>query len=139
MKCFEFKMLYSSCVGYCTVSSTFSFSSFCCCSLVPHWFSRLEKNDSKLLPCNARVGKQTHLSSGIDDLGRKFLVLKLDDLGEGVLDGGIVALDKVPVDELDREGGFAWRSAHTHIVLVYRAWKIRDIASWATLSRRLTD
>lgn len=47
--------------------------------------------------------KTAYLSGGIDDLGRKLLVLVADHLAEGVLDGRIVALDKVAVHELHRQ------------------------------------
>lgn len=47
------------------------------------------------------------LAGGIDDLHTKFLVPMLDDFAERVLDGGVVGIDKVAVDILDGEGGFA--------------------------------
>ena len=43
------------------------------------------------------------LSGGIDHLRRKVLVLVPNDFGEGVLNGGIVGVDKVSVDVLDRQ------------------------------------
>lgn len=49
----------------------------------------------------------TYLSSGIDNLRGVVLAPKPDHFTKGVLDGRVVALDKVAVDELDREGGFA--------------------------------
>jgi hypothetical protein len=48
------------------------------------------------------------LAGRVDNLGRKLLPLVADLLAEGVLDGRVVALDKVPVDVADGEGGFAW-------------------------------
>jgi hypothetical protein len=48
------------------------------------------------------------LASGVDDLGREILVLVPDDFAECVLDGGIVALHKVTVDELDSQTRLAW-------------------------------
>lgn len=72
--------------------------------------------ERRLLPHHQYVTTEiTHLSSCVDDLRGEFLVLKLDDLGESVLDRGIVALDKMPVDELHRERGFAWRGRHTQV------------------------
>jgi hypothetical protein len=47
------------------------------------------------------------LAGRVDNLGRKLLPLVADLLAEGVLDGRVVALDKVPVDVADGEGGFA--------------------------------
>jgi hypothetical protein len=48
-----------------------------------------------------------YLSSGIYDLGGIVLTLDPDHLAEGVLDGGVVALDKVAIDELYGKRGFA--------------------------------
>lgn len=56
----------------------------------------------------------TCLSSGIYDLGRVLLVLVLDRAGEGVFDGGVVAFDKVILNELDSEGGFAYTFPSVH-------------------------
>jgi len=50
------------------------------------------------------------LAGRVDYLGDVVLALHADGLGEGVLDGGIVALDEVAVDKLDRQGGLAWMS-----------------------------
>lgn len=50
------------------------------------------------------------LAGGIDDFDGEVLVLQTDDFAEGVLDGGVVGVDEVAVDVLDREGGFAWSS-----------------------------
>jgi hypothetical protein len=44
-----------------------------------------------------------YLAGGIDDLGRKVLVLISNHLAERVLDGGIVAVDKVAIDKLHRQ------------------------------------
>lgn len=46
--------------------------------------------------------RTAYLAGGVDDLGGIVLVLIADDLAESVLDGGVVALNKVTVDELDR-------------------------------------
>lgn len=48
----------------------------------------------------------TYLASSINDLGGVLLALVLDDLTEGVLDGGVVALYEMTVHELHRERGF---------------------------------
>lgn len=48
------------------------------------------------------------LAGRVDDLGRVLLPLVSDLFAKGVLDGRVVALDKVPVDVADCEGGFAW-------------------------------
>ena len=48
-----------------------------------------------------------HLTGCIDNLRRKFLPLVLDELAKGILDGRVVALDEVTVDELHREGRLA--------------------------------
>ena len=53
----------------------------------------------------------------VDDLRGKVLALPFDDAAEGVLDGRVVALDKVPVDELHRQGGFAWEGRSASWVL----------------------
>lgn len=51
----------------------------------------------------AGIGENlTYLASSIDDLSCEILVLPLDHLAEGVLDGRVVAVDKVTVDELHR-------------------------------------
>ncbi len=44
-----------------------------------------------------------YLARSINDLGRKVLPLVANNFAKGVLNGGIVALDKVAVDELDRQ------------------------------------
>ncbi len=45
-----------------------------------------------------------HLSSGVDDLCRKLLTLMLDNFAESVLDGWIITLNKMTIDELDGQG-----------------------------------
>lgn len=47
------------------------------------------------------------LAGSVDDLGREILVLIPDDFAEGILDGWIVALHEVTVDELDSQTRFA--------------------------------
>lgn len=47
------------------------------------------------------------LAGGVDDLGGIFLALVADLLAECVLDGRVVALDKVSLDVTDRQRGFA--------------------------------
>ena len=53
----------------------------------------------------------THLACRIDYLRREVFPSVRDDFGKGVFDGGVVALDKVAIDILDRERGFAYDSA----------------------------
>lgn len=43
------------------------------------------------------------LAGGVDDLGRELLALVLDDLGKGVLDGGVVGFHKVAIHKLHRQ------------------------------------
>jgi hypothetical protein len=45
----------------------------------------------------------SHLTSRINDLGGVFLALILDDLAEGILNRGVVALDKMAIHELNGE------------------------------------
>jgi len=69
--------------------------------------------DIKYHVISPRGGKRrisAHLPSGINDLSGVVLTLKLDNFAEGVLDRGGVALYKVPVYELHREGGFSLRN-----------------------------
>lgn len=47
------------------------------------------------------------LAGGIDNFSSIVLTLKSNDLAKGILDGGIVALDEVAVDELHRQRRFA--------------------------------
>lgn len=51
-----------------------------------------------------REGLGAYLSSSINDLGGKLLALVLDDRAESVLNGRVVALDKVVLDELHSKG-----------------------------------
>lgn len=55
-----------------------------------------------------RIG--THLAGGVNDVEMEVLTLVLDDLLERVLDGRVVGIDEMRVDELDGEGRFACRS-----------------------------
>lgn len=48
------------------------------------------------------------LAGGVDHLDGEIMVSVADDLAEGVLDGRVVGVDKVAVDILHGEGGFAW-------------------------------
>ena len=50
----------------------------------------------------------TDLPCSIDNFCCILLSLVLDRLAEGILDRGIVALDKVAIDELHGQGRFAW-------------------------------
>ena len=47
------------------------------------------------------------LAGGVDHLDGKVMVAVADDLAESVLDGRVVGVDKVAVDVLHCEGGFA--------------------------------
>lgn len=47
------------------------------------------------------------LASSVDDLHGKVLVPIPDDFAEGVLDGGVVGVDKVAIDILDRQRALA--------------------------------
>lgn len=47
------------------------------------------------------------LASGVDHLDGKVMVAVADDLAESVFDGRVVGVDKVAVDVLHCEGGFA--------------------------------
>ena len=46
----------------------------------------------------------TYLARRVNDLGRKLLSLVLDNLAERVLNGRVIALNKVSIDELHRQG-----------------------------------
>ena len=48
------------------------------------------------------------LARGIDNLEGVVLVSNLDLFTKGILDGGIVALDKMVIDISNGERGFAW-------------------------------
>lgn len=50
---------------------------------------------------------EAYLSSCVDNLDSKILVLVLDDFGEGVLNGGVVRVDKMAVDELNSQRALA--------------------------------
>ena len=90
MKCFELRMLYSSCTL---------------------WSAVLPQPSRAVVPertCTPGYRKRTtYLTCRIDDLGGIFLILVSNDLAERVFDGGIVALHKVTVDELYRQARFA--------------------------------
>ena len=60
-----------------------------------------------------------YLASRIDDLSRIVLVLVLDHLAESILDGRVVAVDKVPVDELHRQTRLACAPARQYVVCWY--------------------
>lgn len=84
IKCFEFKMLYSS------------------------WMASGTWSAFLVLPWSSPKRLSTYLSSSVDNLCSVVLSLKPDHFTKGVLDGRVVAFDKVAIDELDREGGFAY-------------------------------
>lgn len=60
-----------------------------------------------------------YLASRIDDLSRIVLVLVLDHLAERILDGRVVAVDKVPVDELHRQTRLACAPSRQYAVCWY--------------------
>lgn len=76
MKCFEFKMLYSSCHGK-------------------------EKNVSQMGLHS--VTEVPYLSRGIHNLRCVVLAVVLDNPAEGILDRGVVAFHKMLLDEADSE------------------------------------
>lgn len=51
---------------------------------------------------------RTYLASGVDNFCRKLLSLVTDGLAKRVLDGRVVAIDEVSVDELDGKRRLAW-------------------------------
>lgn len=66
-----------------------------------------------------------YLSSRIDNLGSVVLSLKPDHFAKGVLDGRVVALDEVAIDELYSEGGFAcWWGPASALPLPLCRWAI---------------
>jgi len=69
-------------------------------------YDHISMNPNELSAIEYRV---LVLTGGVDDLGRKVLVLVANDFGEGVLNGGIVGVDKVTVHELYSERALAWR------------------------------
>ena len=51
---------------------------------------------------------KTYLAGGVDDVTVVVDALVVDGLVEDALDGGVVGLDKVVLDELNHERGLAW-------------------------------
>lgn len=49
-----------------------------------------------------------YLPGRIHDLGREVLALIFDDATKGILNGWIITINEVAVDELDRQRGFAY-------------------------------
>ena len=100
IKCFELSILYSSCS--------------------PEWRDKLETGRSALQQAALEnrnkegtlnrvtvIAGLAYLARCIDYLRSKILSAMFDDLGESILNGWIVAVDKVSLDELHRERGFA--------------------------------
>jgi hypothetical protein len=56
----------------------------------------------------------TYLSSSIYDLRGIVLTIVFDDPAESILDCGVVAFHKMMFDKTDSERGFAWNSALDH-------------------------
>jgi hypothetical protein len=85
-----------------------------------------------------------YLPSGIDNLGRKVLILIADYFAEGILDSRIVALDEVAVDELYRQTGLAYMSSGQKSALLCvlrlvpdsRAARVRASSVWARGCKR---
>lgn len=61
------------------------------------------------------MSRVRYLAGSINDFCRVFLSPVLDRLAEGVLNGRVVTLHEVAVDELDRQGGFACRTDSAEI------------------------
>jgi hypothetical protein len=90
MKCFELRMLYSSCSN----GSQYLIYMF--------WDPR-DMHVTRGVRSGVKVKvKMTmaYLSSGVDDLGGVFLTFVLDIFAKGVLNRRIVTLDEVPIHEL---------------------------------------
>jgi hypothetical protein len=77
MKCFEFKILYSSC--------------------------HERKESSQQVACPDGFKGASYLSCGVHDLGCIVLAVVLDNPAEGILDCGVVALHEMLFDKADRE------------------------------------
>lgn len=69
-----------------------------------------------------RKEKLKYLSSGIDNLGGIILVLVLDHFAKSVLNGWIVAVDKVAVDELHRHTRLACAKQRGSVMLRCLLW-----------------
>lgn len=66
--------------------------------------------------------RRSNLSGGIDDLGEERLVLVYNLMAKGVLDGRIVAFDKVTFAVLHSEGRFACNAAVSMTMSIPRSW-----------------
>ena len=66
-------------------------------------FGKLAANESWLTD---RLS--AYLARRVDNFSRKVLPSVSDDLTESVFDGGVVAIYKVTIDKLHREGRFPW-------------------------------
>lgn len=93
IKCFEFKILYSSCRP--GVS---------------------EKGDPSL------EAKGPYLPSGIYDLGRVVLPIVLDDPAEGILNCRVIAFNEVMLNEANRERRFAYIAQNFNIRQPAEQW-----------------
>lgn len=60
------------------------------------------------------------LAGRVDHFDREVVVAVADHFAKGVFDCGVVGVDEVAVDVLDREGGFAW------ILLDCCAWGVLE-------------
>lgn len=77
MKCFEFKILYSSC--------------------------NKERESSQQVAYTGHVKGVSYLSCGIYDLGCIVLAVVLDNPAEGILDCGVVAFHEMLFNKANRE------------------------------------
>jgi hypothetical protein len=84
MKCFEFKILYSSYGGKCQSIRSIS-----------------QEAD-------------TYLSSSVYDLSGVVLTIVFDNPAESILDCGVVAFHKMMFDKTDSERGFSWHYILDH-------------------------
>ena len=85
-------------------------------------------------------GKKSHvqyLSSRVDNLCCKLLVLIANHLAKSIFNGGIVAVDKVAVDELHRQTRLA--CSCLSVVLVRVALHVKLARRDAQQGSRLTD
>lgn len=62
-----------------------------------------------------RKWSSKYLASCVDDFSCKVLVLVADHLAEGVLDGRVVALDEMAVDELNRQARLAYNMGCVYV------------------------
>ena len=81
-----------------------------------------------------------YLSGRINDLGREVLAFIFDDTTEGILNGWIITINKVTVDKLDRQRGFACNRGQISTaadnklgnngLIIVRAYRQLDCRQW---------